>query len=170
MKISIVIASAANGCIGKNNTLPWSLPKDMKRFKEITSSQLSIVIMGRKTYESIGRPLPNRINFVLSSDKNYNPHPDVFVMSNLEEAISKLDEVENAHEEDYNAFIIGGAGLFKESIEKGLADTIFHTLVEADIDGDTFIELPEWNITDEVSIPADEKHQYSMKFRTLNRA
>lgn len=169
MSLSIVIASASNGCIGRDNTLPWSLPKDMKRFKEITTRGLTILIMGRKTYESIGRPLPGRINFVISSDENYNPHPEVYVFNSLEKAIDGISDVEHLHEEDYAAFLIGGAGLFKEAIEKGFVDTIYHTLVDADIEGDTFIELPDWKISDEVEVPADDKHQYAMTFRTLSK-
>lgn len=169
MSLSVVIASTNNGCIGKDNTLPWSLPKDMKRFKEITTVQNSVLIMGRKTYESIGRPLPGRTNIVLSSNKDYAPHKDVIVLSCVEDAIQYVSDMEDAHEENYSAFIIGGSGLFKESIEKGLVDTIHHTLIDTEIEGDTFISIPEWKVADEIEIPADEKHQYKMFFRTLTK-
>lgn len=169
MSLSIVIASAKNGCIGRDNTLPWSLPKDMKRFKEITTKGHTILIMGRKTYESIGRPLPGRLNFVISSDKNYHPHSEVYVFNSLEKAIDASENVEYLQEENYNTFLIGGAGLFKEAIEKGFVDNIYHTLIDADIEGDTFIELPDWKISDEVEIPIDDKHQYAMTFRTLSK-
>jgi dihydrofolate reductase len=169
MNLSIVIASSTNGCIGKDNTLPWSLPKDMKRFKEITTTQNSILIMGRKTYESIGKPLPGRTSIVLSSNKSYAPHKDIIVVSCIEEALAYVREIEDVHEENYAAFIIGGSGLFKEVIDKDIIDTIHHTLVDAEIEGDTFIDIPDWKVENEVEVPIDEKHQYKMFFRTLSK-
>lgn len=169
MSLSVVIASSKNGCIGKDNTLPWRLPKDLKRFKEITTATNSVIIMGRKTYESIGRPLPGRINIVLSSNKSYSPHKDVFVFETIEDAIKYVDALEELKNEPFPTFIIGGSGLFKESIEKGLVDKIYHTLVDAEIEGDTFIDLPSWKVEDEIEIPSDEKHQYNMFFRTLTK-
>lgn len=169
MSLSIVIASSVNGCIGKDNILPWRLPKDLKRFKEITTAKNSVIIMGRKTYESIGRPLPSRLNIVLTSDKNYNPHESILVFDSLEKSLEHIKEIENSSKEEHPTFIIGGSGLFKESIDKGLVDIIYHTLVDANVDGDTFITIPDWNISNNEEVPADDKHEHKMFFRTLTR-
>jgi len=170
MKTSIVIASSKNNCIGINNTLPWSLPKDLKRFKEITSSGNNpIIIMGRKTYESIGRPLPNRINCVLTSNPESIPNPSVLKFETLEKCLDFILSCDEETETDSSVYIIGGASVLQESIDKGYVNTIHHTLIDADVEGDTFINLPDWNIKDEIEIEPDEKHIYKMFFRTLSK-
>lgn len=170
MKTSIVIASAKNNCIGINNTLPWSLPKDLKRFKEITSSGNNpVIIMGRKTYESIGRPLPNRINCVLTSNPESITNPKVLTFSSLEKCLEFVEKTDEESKSESSVYIIGGASVLQESVDKGFVDTIHHTLVDAEIEGDTFINLPEWEVKDETEIEPDENHSYKMFFRTLTK-
>lgn len=170
MKTSIVIASSKNNCIGVNNTLPWSLPKDLKRFKEITSSGTNpVIIMGRKTYESIGRPLPNRINCVLTSNPESIVNPKVLTFTSLEKCLEFVEKNDTDNNTDSSVYIIGGASVLQESVDKGFVDIIHHTLVDAEVEGDTFINLPEWNVSDEVAIEPDENHAHKMFFRTLSK-
>lgn len=170
MKISLVVATSNNGCIGINNTLPWSLPKDLKRFKSITTSgQNNVIIMGRKTYESIGRPLPGRTNCVLTKNLKLAKGIDATTFQSLEEAIEELQWWEKFFEIEYDIFIIGGSSVFSEAIEKSLVNTIYHTLVHEKIEGDTFLSIPDWNISQEEIIEPDEKNIYKMTFRTLTR-
>lgn len=170
MKTSIVVASTLNDCIGLNNSLPWKLPKDMKRFKEITSrSENSAVIMGRKTYESIGKPLPNRVNYVLTKDLKAAKNINANVFPSIEEVLKDIKWWEEFTNIEYDVFFIGGSNVLNEAIEKGFADTIYHTLIHTNIEGDTFLKLPDWKISDEETISSDEKNEFSMTFRTLTR-
>lgn len=130
MKIYHVAAMAKNRVIGKDNKLPWHFPEDLKFFKQLTTG--STVIMGRKTFVSIGRPLPNRENFILSRSKQ--EAPGVTFFQSLEEAVgsAKTEKV----------FIIGGAELYKETIDA--IDGIYLTRIDADYEGDAFYpEIPE---------------------------
>lgn len=170
MKISMIVATSNNGCIGINNTLPWNLPRDMKRFKEITTSGLhNVVIMGRKTYESIGKPLPNRANYVLTTNIKEAKNIEATTFSSLQDAIDDIEWWENFLFIEYNVFIIGGSSLFSEAIEKKHINTIYHTLVDTKIDGDVFLEIPEWKVSNEEIIEPDDKNEYKMIFRTLTR-
>ena len=170
MKTSIVVASSLNNCIGINNTLPWKLPRDLKRFKEITSSQEnSIVIMGRKTYESIGKPLPGRINYVLTKDSKSSKNINANIFDSIESALDDILWWENFLEIEYNVFFIGGSGVFNEVIKNKHADIIYHTLIHEDIEGDTFLKIPDWNISEEEMFLPDEKNKFQMTFRTLTR-
>ena len=134
--ISIIVAYTLNRVIGKNNSMPWNLPKDLKHFKEKTEN--NIVIMGRKTHESIGKILPNRINIVVSTTKKYN---DI----NLYSALSLEEAIEIAHDLDKNKkiFIIGGSTLFKDAIK--IVDEMIITHIQEEIDGDTY--FPIFDIT-----------------------
>ena len=128
--ISIISAIAKNNEIGQKNTLLWNLPADMKHFREITSGHT--IIMGQKTFESIGRPLPNRRNIILTLDKNYLRH-GVDVVYSLEELENLLKE----ERKDEEIFIIGGGMIYKLFIEK--AEKLYITHVDAEFpDADTF--------------------------------
>ncbi len=128
MIISLIAAIGKNNELGKNNTLLWHLPADMKHFKEITS--LHTVIMGRKTFESIGKPLPNRRNIVITRDKNYQAD-GVEITHSFEEALSL---VKNKDEE---VFIVGGAEIYKQALE--FANKLYITHIEAkDKNADVF--------------------------------
>ncbi len=158
--ITIIAAVAQNNALGKNNDLLWHLPNDFKRFKEITSGHY--IIMGRKTFESFPKPLPNRTHIVITRQKNYAPSGCI-VVNNLENALEicpKNDET----------FIIGGGEIYKQAIT--VADKLDITKVHSEFDADVFfpeIDLQIWKLTNEVVCPKDEKHQYDFTFQTFIR-
>ncbi len=153
MKISMIAALASeNRALGKNGDLIYKIHDDLKRFKEITSGH--IIIMGRKTYESIGRPLPNRTNIVISRDPNFSAD-GVIVAHSLEDAlrISQGDEI----------FVIGGGQIYKEAIEK--ADKLYLTIVEGNPEADTF--FPDYS--DFKKIVFEEEHRSEgLKYKFLD--
>lgn len=147
--IALIAAVAKNNVIGKANDLPWYLPEDLKRFKELTTGHTCI--MGRKTYESIlarlGHPLPNRTNVVITSNPDYQVGEGVEKYHNLPEAIS-------AHQNE-DIFLIGGSRIFEEGIK--LADTLYITELKKDYDGDVYFpELDEGQWNREVTEPHPE--------------
>ncbi|MFT4031477.1 MAG: dihydrofolate reductase [Siphonobacter sp.] len=155
--IHLIVAVAENGAIGKDNQLLWHLPDDLKRFKQLTTGHP--VIMGRKTYESIGKPLPNRTNIIITRDQNYTAEGCV-VVSSVEEALYANEDV----------YIIGGAEIYRQTLP--YADNIHLTEVHTSIEGDTFfpkIAVDEWLELNREHHPADEKHQYSFDFVKLTR-
>ena len=158
--ISLVVAMARNRVIGRENTLPWRLSEDLKRFKAITMGKP--ILMGRKTFESIGKPLPGRANIVLTRDPSWRAN-GVVVVGTAREAIAC------SHRADELA-VIGGAEVYRLFLP--LADVIKLTRVEADVEGDTrFPEIDprEWHEEVLGTHPADEKNQYPMTFMTLTR-
>lgn len=159
--ITIIVAMDEQRGIGKDNQLLWHLPKDLKHFKEITSGHP--VIMGRKTYESIGKPLPNRTNIVVSR-KNDWFEEGILIVGSLKEAIKFAKKI------DENIFIIGGGNIYEQTIE--LADKLEVTLVETTRNADTFfptIEEKIWIKTDEIHHKKDEKNEYDFCFQTYER-
>ena len=159
MKIALIAALTPQRVIGKNNQLPWHLPNDLKRFHRLTQNKT--VIMGRKTYESIGHALPHRQNIIVTRNKNYNA-PACEIVSSLEEAIKK------SHAEEI--MIIGGESLYQQALP--LADTLYLTYVETNCCGDTWFpkfSLSDWDKIESESFPADEKHPYAYTFVTLKR-
>ena len=162
MIISLIAAVADNGVIGNNNTLPWKLSSDLRRFKIFTTGKA--VIMGRKTYESIGKPLPDRINIILTKDKTFKPAKTV-VFHDIGDALNFA--ADNGLEE---VFIIGGANIYEQTI--GMADKIYLTRVHAKVEGDAFFpdfDMADWDIDEEENIPADEKNQYDSTFYLLEQ-
>ena len=158
--IILIAAAAENNALGKNNQLLWHLPDDFKRFKNITSGHY--IIMGRKTFESFPKPLPNRTHIVISRQKNYNPEGCI-VVNNLEEAIKRVPQPEDA-------YIIGGGEIYSQSI--AMADKIELTRVHASLEADTFfpeIDLEKWRLTFEELHSKDEKHLYDFSFLTYLR-
>ena len=149
--ISIIVATSKNRVIGNNNSLIWKLPADLKRFKQITTG--STVVMGRKTYESIGKPLPNRRNIIITRDTNYLVD-NCEIVNSLEEALMLCNN---------DCFIIGGGEIYKQSID--IADKIYLTLVQEDFEGDTYFpEIgKEWTKVFREDFEPDEKnvHRYS---------
>lgn len=129
MTLSLIVAVAENGVIGKDNALPWRLPEDLKRFKAITMGHP--VVMGRRTFESIGSPLPGRRNLVVSRNPDYHPAGAERV-GGLEEALAAVDGAQEV-------FVIGGAELFKESLPK--ADRLYLTKIHRVFSGDTYFPL-----------------------------
>jgi len=162
MILSLIVAASENGVIGKDNDLPWHLPADLKHFKKITSGHC--IIMGRNTYESIGRPLPKRTNIVVSSNRSLAIE-GCLVVHSVDEAI----ELTKQHESE-EAFIIGGATLYNTCLDK--AEKIYLTRVHTEIQGDTFfpeIDMNNWEVVSEEYHEKDEKHLYNFSFITLER-
>ena len=151
---------AENRVIGRANRLPWRLPADLRRFKSVTMGKP--VIMGRKTYESIGTPLPGRSNIVVTRDPDYRA-PGCQVVHSLEQAL----EAGAGHAE---VMVIGGAELYRQAL--GRAQRIYLTLVRAEVEGDTLfpdIEPQQWRELERESHRADERNQYDYDFVTLQR-
>ena len=158
MKISIIVAQSRNGVIGKNNQLPWHLPADLKHFKAVTMGKP--IVMGRKTFESIGRPLPGRKNIVISRQRNFQA-PGCAVFHSIDEALASLVQ-------ESEIMVIGGANIYEQFIDK--ADRIYRTVVDVSVEGDVYFpELPsnEWVLESEESFLADEKNQLNYAFQVL---
>lgn len=159
MLISLIVAVSANNVIGKNNQLIWHLPADLKHFKQLTTGHT--IIMGRKTYDSIGKPLPNRRNVVIS--RSVTQIEGCEVAPSLEDAL-KLSS------EEKEVFMIGGAEIYRQALP--LADRIYLTHVHQNFDGDTFFpetDLQTWQETEREDFLPDEKNKLSYSFITLNK-
>ena len=166
MGVSLIVAVAENGVIGKDNDLIWHLPKDMRFFKETTLGHH--VIMGRKNFESIPhkyRPLPNRTNIVITRQSAYKAEGCIVVDS----VVAALDIAKNNR--DTEPFIIGGGQIYKLALEANLVDTIYLTKVHHAYDGDTFFsELgKDWKEIERIDCKADEKHAYDYSFLTFEK-
>jgi dihydrofolate reductase len=134
MKLSIIVATARNGVIGKNNTLPWHLPQDLKYFREKTTGKS--VIMGRKTFESIGKPLPNRTNIVITRNHGWS-REGVRVVHDLAAAIQVANSIQKTEAQvESEAMIIGGAEIYKLALT--IADRVYLTYIDRDVDGDAW--------------------------------
>jgi dihydrofolate reductase len=160
MKLSLVVAMAENRVIGHENRLPWHLPADLQHFKAITLGKP--VLMGRKTWESIGRPLPGRTNIVITRDAGYVAEGCV-VAHTLEEAVRAAGEAAEV-------MVIGGAQLYRQALP--LADTLYLTLVHAEIQGDTRFpawQPGEWRETARSDHAADDSNPHAYSFITLER-
>lgn len=158
--ITIIAAASENDALGKDNSLPWHLPDDFKRFKKLTTGHH--IIMGRKTFETFPKPLPNRIHVVVTRDKNYKK-PGAVVVHSLREA---LELVKN----DDQPFIIGGGEIYKQSLE--YADKIELTRVHAQVTADTFFphfDEHKWELINEEHHPKDDKHDYAFTYLTYLR-
>ncbi len=158
--LSIIVAIAENNVIGKDNDLIWHLPRDLKYFKETTTGHY--VIQGRKTFESCGKPLPNRTNVIITRDKNYSAEGCIVVHS-LEDAIKEAKD-------DSEAFIIGGGKIYEQAMS--LVDRIYLTKVHHVFEGDTFfpeINMEEWIEIDRRDFEPDEKNKHSFTILTLDR-
>lgn len=161
-QVTLVVAAALNGVIGRDGGLPWHLPADLAHFKRVTLGRP--VLMGRRTHESIGRPLPGRLNLVLSRDPDYRPDGCRRVGS-MDEAAA-LAAAEGADE----LMVIGGAGVYAEALPR--ADRILLTRVHAAPRGDTFlpaIDPGEWRETDRQERPADDRNPFALSFIQLRR-
>lgn len=158
MLISLIVAMDRNRVIGNKGQLPWHISADLKNFKAITMGKP--IIMGRKTHESIGRPLPGRENVVITRDKNYKAE-GCTVLHSLEEAFEKFENLEEI-------MIMGGADLYEQTLDK--ANRIYLTEVHAEVEGDTYFPEFDWETWEETSrqdFKADEKNQYDYSFVIL---
>lgn len=158
---TIVVAMGENNEIGSDNQLLWHLPKDLKHFKDLTSGHP--IIMGRKTYESIGKALPNRTNIVVSRKKDWFEE-GILIVGSIKEAVKFAKKI------DEDIFIIGGGNIYEQTID--IADRLEVTLVKASLKADTFfpsIDAKIWVKTDEICHEKDEKNQYDFCFQTYER-
>jgi dihydrofolate reductase len=156
MKLSLIVAVAENGGIGIDNKLLWHLPEDLKFFKKTTSGHT--IIMGRKSYESIGRPLPNRTNIVITRNANYSANGCI-IFHSLDKALNFAKE-----NKETEAFIIGGGELYKQSLL--LVDTMYITEVKTKLDADTFFpafDKNEWKCVSRIPFIKDEKHPFDFE-------
>lgn len=160
--ITIIAAVAENNALGKNNDLLWHLPDDFKRFKQLTTGHK--IIMGRKTFESFPKPLPNRSHIIITKDKNYTPgFPDCIVVHSMEDA---LQLVEN----EPLSFVIGGGEIYRLGME--FAHKIELTRVHETFEADTFfpnIDETIWKLVSEEYHPKDERHKYDFTYLTYVR-
>jgi dihydrofolate reductase len=153
--VSIIVAMADNRAIGKDNELLWHLPDDFKHFKAITMAKP--ILMGRKTYQSIGRPLPGRKNIVVTRDAAFTAD-GVLVVNSIDAAL-------DAAKEDAEVMVIGGASFYQQMLP--LADRLYVTHVHHRFDADTFfpeIDADQWRLVEQTEHAADERHAFSFSF------
>lgn len=160
--INVIAAASTNNVIGKNGSIPWHLPADLKHFKEITMGHP--VVMGRLTFESIinfaGKPLPGRKNIVVSTSTTFSEYDDVDTVSSLEEALKREKDV----------FVIGGERMYAQSLP--LTDRIYLTRVQEHIDGDTYfpeIDTNVWKLINEEKHSKDDNNPYDYTFLVYER-
>jgi len=162
MILSQVVAAASNNAIGKNNQLLWTLPNDTKFFKNTTWGMP--VIMGRKTYESLGKPLAGRTNIIITRQQ-YQAAEGVFVVHDIKEAMAAATETDAKE-----AFIIGGGEIYRQTLP--ITQRIYLTRVHTTIEGDTYfpeISETEWQLLSQLDFTADEKHAYAYSFQVWQR-
>lgn len=159
--VTIVVAMAENRVIGKDNQLIWHLPADLKHFKNLTINKP--IIMGRKTFESIGKPLPNRTSIIITHQQNYQPE-GAMVVHSIEEAIAKAKAISE------DICIIGGATIYRQALP--FTDVIELTKVHHTFEGDTFfpeINSSDWQEQERQDFEPDEKNKYAYSFIKLAR-
>ena len=158
-RIAFVVAFDRNKVIGKDGGLPWRLPDDMRHVREITTGKP--LIMGRRTYASIGRPLSGRTNIVLTRDPAFHQE-GVLTARTPEEALALAGDVPEV-------IVFGGAEVFRQFLP--IADRIYLTQVDADVGGDTYFDFggTDWRVIENTPHPADERHPYPFSFLTLDR-
>ena len=162
MLLSIIVAVSENGVIGLNNQLIWRLPDDLKRFKQLTLGHP--MIMGRKTFESIGKPLPGRQSIIITRDENFS-FEGTIVAHSLEEAV---DEAKKSGADE--AFIIGGGDIYNQV--QDIADKLYITEVHTNTEGDSFFKIQKpdlWKEIEKTHHQKDEKHVFSFDFVDLEK-
>ena len=160
MKISVIAAMSENRVIGRDGSLPWHLPTDLARFKATTTGHT--VIMGRKTFESVGQPLPNRRMIVITRNNDYQC-AGVFIAHSLDEAL------DHAARED-EIFILGGEAVYRIALPR--ADRLYLTIIHATIEGDTYfptLDFDDWKLVEDERYEVDDRHAYAFSFRRYER-
>jgi dihydrofolate reductase len=157
--ITIIAAAGENNSLGKDNDLVWHLPDDFKRFKELTSG--NYILMGRKTFETFPKPLPNRNHLIITRQDNYSVPENCFVFDTIQSAIDFTD--------NQDIWIIGGGEIYKQSME--IADRIELTRVHSEFEADTFFpEIgEEWKLVSEEYHPVDDRHKYDFTYLIYDR-
>lgn len=156
--LTIIAAAAENNALGKDNQLLWHLPEDFKRFKTLTSGHF--IIMGRKTFESFPKPLPNRTHIIITRQPNYQAPEGCIVVTSLEKAMELCPKNEEA-------FVIGGGEIYQQALD--VVDKIDVTRVHTTLDADTFfptIDPTLWEMVFEEFHPKDDKHAFDFTFLT----
>ncbi|MCP5041914.1 MAG: dihydrofolate reductase [bacterium] len=164
MKLSIFAAISENDVIGRRGGLPWRLPDELAYLKRTTMGHT--LIMGRKTYESIGRPLPGRTSIVVTRQADYQPHPEVVVVNDFARGLEAADE-----RGESELFVFGGESIYREALPG--ADRLYITRVHAQVEGDTFfpqLSLADWKLIREETHEADERHAYPFSLCVYERA
>lgn len=162
MTISCIVAKANNNVIGHNNKMPWHISEDLKYFKKVTSGHT--IILGRKNYESIGRPLPNRTNIIVTRDKTFKC-PSCVVVHSIEIALKYA--FENGENE---AFIIGGGQIYKQTIEYW--DKLYITEIDEEFEGDVFfpeVNYKEWKLISKQCLNKNKNNKYNFCFNVFER-
>lgn len=160
-KLAIICAMSLNGVIGRNNQLPWHLPADLQFFKRTTTGKP--IIMGRKTYESIGRPLPGRFNIVITRQQHLD-YPGVHLATSLPMAIDKAKQAAREAAQEH-FFVIGGADLYEQALP--LAQELYITQIHTHVQGDAHFPLWDksaWQLAHSQHYPADDNNAYNMDF------
>ncbi len=161
--LSLIVARSENDVIGHNGGLPWRLRADLKRFKQLTLGHS--VIMGRKTFESIGKPLPQRRNLVVTTQLDWQAE-GVEVYHSFEAALAAV-------EGEDEAFLIGGGSLYELAMDKNLVDQVYETWVHAEVDGDTFFTFdPQsgWELVSVEACQADAQNDHAFTYRQWKRS
>lgn len=165
MRVSLIVAEAENHVIGHDNRLPWHLPADLARFKRLTMGHH--IVMGRRTYEAIGRALPGRTNVVLTRRRDFDAGDEsVRCVASLDEGLALAREAG-----DDEPFVIGGGQVYEEAL--AIADRIYLTRVQGAFDGDAFfpeLDPAAWRVTESESFRADAKNPYDYEFLVLERS
>lgn len=159
--LSLIVAVSENDVIGKDNDLIWHLKNDLKRFKALTSGHC--IIMGRKTFESFPKPLPNRTHIVITRQESYNAPDGIIVVNSLEAALKMAKQ-------DTNPFIIGGGEIYKQALK--IVDTIEFTRVHHNFEGDTFFPVINetiWKETNRIFNKKDDLHKFDFSYITYKR-
>lgn len=167
MTLALIAAYAQNRVVGINNQLPWHLPEDLKYFKRVTTGKA--VIMGRKTYESIGRPLPNRTNIVITHNPDFSA-PGIVVVNSLQAAIDHAENVNTINGED-EIMVIGGAAIYELALP--MADRLYLTHVHAEVEGDAYfpeVDFADWKQVAKEDYAASETNPYDYSFAVYEKA
>ena len=162
MMVSMIVAVSSNGVIGRDGGLPWYLPADLKHFRRTTMGHH--LIIGRRTWEELGRPLPGRTMVVVTRSRQFAP-VGATVVGSLEQALERTAA-------DDEPFIGGGAQIYRLALARDLVDRIYLTRIHAEVEGDTFlpeIEFADWELVSDEDFEADEKNEYPYSFLIYER-
>jgi dihydrofolate reductase len=163
MTLSLIVIVSSNNVIGRDNKLPWHMPADLKRFKNLTMGHH--VLMGRRTFDEIRKPLPGRVNVIITRDPHFAAE-GVALSRSIDEAINKAEAAG-----DLEVFLIGGGEIFNQVMHR--ADRMYMTRIHADIEGDTYFpdfdDVNEWKLIEAEHFEADEKNAYPYSFLTYER-
>jgi dihydrofolate reductase len=162
MTVALIVAMADDRVIGRAGGLPWHLPADLAHFKKITMGHA--IVMGRKTYESIGRPLPGRQTVVLTRQHDFAAAPTVIVAADLDQALQRVAD-------DDEIFVVGGAEVYRQALPR--AERIYVTRVHARVDGDVHFpdfDVRQWQLVDETHCEVDDRNPLPYSFQVFQRA